>query len=152
MVWKTSKWVLWWEPENTQLKCHKMHCPTFCCAWSGSKMFAKVTRIQRWPVTTNKESLIRLILSVKLKLLNATESHLLVHLKPLCSKQCGPRSDCSPLGTIKSGSTLFVFMLRLVTDTSIYRQRTISADDIFADDIFSYILVSGVWLKHPIKG
>ena len=43
---------------------------------------------------------------------------LLVHLKRLCIKQCGPRSDCS------SGFTLFVCMPKLVLDVSIYKQQT----------------------------
>ena len=52
-------------------------------------------------------------------------SHLLICLRSLYGKQCGPRSDCC------SGSTLFASILNLQVLLGNYFQQTTSADDIF---------------------
>ena len=54
-------------------------------------------------------------------------SRLLKCLRSLYDKQCGPRSDCSYIGAVCSGSTLFASILKLVRN---FRQ-------LFAADDFS---------------
>ena len=56
---------------------------------------------------------------------------LLKCLRSLYGKQCGPRSDCSYIGEVCSGSTLFVSILNLSVMLGNYLQQMTTADDIF---------------------
>ena len=58
-------------------------------------------------------------------------SCLLKCLRSLYGKQCGPRSDCSYIGAVCSGSTLFASILNSSVMLGNYLQQTTSADDIF---------------------
>ena len=52
-------------------------------------------------------------------------SRLLKCLRSLFGKQCGPRSDCSYIGAVCSGSTLFASILNLSVMLGNYFQQTI---------------------------
>ena len=58
-------------------------------------------------------------------------SRLLKCLRSLYDKQCGPRSDCSYIGAVCFGSTLFASILNSSVMLCNYLQQTTSADDIF---------------------
>ena len=55
---------------------------------------------------------------------------LLKCLRSLYGKQCGPRSDCSYIGAVCSGSTLFASILNSSVMLGNYLLQTTSADDI----------------------
>ena len=58
-------------------------------------------------------------------------SRLLKCFRSLYGKQCGHRSDCSYIGAVCSGSTLFASILNSSVMLDNYLQQTTSADDIF---------------------
>ena len=58
-------------------------------------------------------------------------SRLLKCLRILYGKQCGPRTDCSYIGAVCSGSTLFASILNSSVMLGNYLQQTTSAVDIF---------------------
>ena len=57
-------------------------------------------------------------------------SRLLKSLRSLSGKQCGPRSDCSYIGAVCSGTTLFASIHNSSVMLANYLQQTTSADDI----------------------
>ena len=65
-------------------------------------------------------------------------SRLLKCLRSLYGKLCGPRSDCSYIGAVCSGSTLFASILNSSVMLGNYLQQTTSADDIFRCIFFSW--------------
>ena len=66
-------------------------------------------------------------------------SCLLKCLRSLHGKQCGPSSDCSYIGAVCSGSTLFASILNSLVMLGNYLQQTTSADNIFRF-IFSWCI------------
>ena len=59
-------------------------------------------------------------------------SRLLICLRSLYVKQCGPRSDCSyPIGAVCSGFMLIASILNASVILGNYLYQTTSADDIF---------------------
>ena len=58
-------------------------------------------------------------------------SRLMKCLRSLNGKQCGPRSDCSYIGAVCSGSMLFASILNSSVILGNYLQQTTSTDDIF---------------------
>ena len=49
----------------------------------------------------------------------------------LYGKHCGPRSDCSPIGAVCSGCTLFASILNLSVMFGNYMHQTTATDAIF---------------------
>ena len=76
-------------------------------------------------------------------------SCLLKCLRSPYDKQCGPRSDCSYIGAVWSGSTLFASMLNQSVILGNYLQQTTSADIIFQMHFFLALqgLNMTIWFK-----
>ena len=58
-------------------------------------------------------------------------SRLLECLRKLYGKQCGPRSDCSYIGAVCSGSMLFASILNSSVILGNYLQQTTFSDSFF---------------------
>ena len=95
-------------------------CPpaVLCRVWSGTNSLqslseTKIAVKKLFPITAvNVVSLL-----TNLRLLIMTEyHHLLVHLKRLCSKQCGPRPDCS-------SSRIWIHTVCLYAEISLRRKH-----------------------------
>ena len=65
-------------------------------------------------------------------------SRLLKCWRSLYGKQCGHRSDCSYIGAVCFGSTLFASILNSSVILGNYLQQTTSAEDIFRCIFFSW--------------
>ena len=77
------------------------------------------------------KSVLFLILNLPITTKVVCFSRLLKCLRSLYGKQCEPRSDCSYIGAVCFGSTLFASVLNLSVMLGNYLQQTTSADNIF---------------------
>ena len=76
-------------------------------------------------------------------------SRLLKNFRSLNGKKCGPRSDCSYIGAVCSGSTLFASIRNLSVMLGNYLQQMTSADAI--SDAFFFLVALRVKPENSNK-